>query len=70
MGLLDSVKSTVGGAVEGAAKDENVKGQVKSAVSGAVEKVAGDKVDKNTVDNVVNTAVDEAAKFVQSKSSN
>ncbi len=67
MGLMDQFKSTVGGAVSGAAKDENIKNTVKSSVSGAVNKIAAGKVDQNTVNNTVNTVVDEAAKLADKK---
>ncbi len=67
MGFMDSVKTTLGGAVEGAAKDENIKNQVKSTVSSTVTKIAGDKVDQKVVKDTVNTVVDEAAKLAQNK---
>lgn len=67
MGLLDDIKGTVGGAVAGAAGDENIKKQVKTTVTDAATKVTGDKVDKKVVSNTVNTAVDEAAKLAKDK---
>ena len=70
MGLLDSVKSTVGDAVGAAAKDENVKNTVKSTVSSTVTKVAGDKRDEKSVKDTVNTVVDEAAKLAENKLGN
>ena len=41
MNFFDSVKNTVGGAVESASKDENVRAQVKDTMTGTVEKIAG-----------------------------
>lgn len=67
MGLMDNVKSAVGGAVGSAAKDENIKNQVKTTAADAAVKIAGDKVDKKVVADTVNTVVDQAAKLAADK---